>query len=287
MKSVESIKAKLKNEAVKSGRLYNEVLTMYFIERMLYRVSISPYLDKFVLKGGVLLYMMYDKKYPRATADIDFLASDISNDMHEIKDIFHDILRVSYKEDYITYDFNNLEVSEITTGNTYKGVTVSVISYLGNVKQKISIDIGFGDIVVPNTTSMELPVILEVERPILNVYSKESIISEKLDAIIKLGELNSRYKDYYDIYKLLSTTKFDRNILKNAIYETLQNRGTKFERTIFVNEEYINSTSTERMWNNMKRKRHIEEKLSFVDCVDYINKYLGTIIEEIGGLLWK
>ena len=287
MKSVESIKAKLKNEAVKSGRLYNEILTMYFIERTLYRVSISPYIDKFVLKGGVLLYMMYDKKYPRATADIDFLASDISNDIQEIKDKFHDILRASYKEDYITYDLNSLKVSEITKGNTYKGVSVSVVSYLGNVMQKISIDIGFGDIIVPNILFMELPVILEFERPILNVYSKESVIAEKLDAIIKLGELNSRYKDYYDIYKLLSTTKFDRNILKNAIYETLQNRGTKFEKTILENEEYINSTRTERMWNNLKRKRHIEEKLSFADCVDYINKYLGVIIEEIGEVLWK
>lgn len=231
--------------------------------------------------------MMYDKKYPRATADIDFLASDISNDIQEIKDKFHDILRASYKEDYITYDLNSLKVSEITKGNTYKGVSVSVVSYLGNVMQKISIDIGFGDIIVPNILFMELPVILEFERPILNVYSKESVIAEKLDAIIKLGELNSRYKDYYDIYKLLSTTKFDRNILKNAIYETLQNRGTKFEKTILENEEYINSTRTERMWNNLKRKRHIEEKLSFADCVDYINKYLGVIIEEIGEVLWK
>jgi predicted nucleotidyltransferase component of viral defense system len=287
MKSVESVKAKLKNEAVNSGRLYNEILTMYFIERILYRVSISPYIDKFVLKGGVLLYMMYDKKYPRATVDIDFLASDISNDIQEVKDIFHNILKVSYKEDFIAYDFESLKVSEITTGNTYKGVSVSVVSYLGNVKQKISIDIGFGDIVVPSTTSMKLPVILEVARPILNVYSKESVIAEKLDAIIKLGELNSRYKDYYDIYKLLSTTNFDRNILKNAIHETLQNRGTKFEKTIFENIEYVNSASTERMWNNMKRKRHIEEKLSFADCVDYINKHLGAIIEEIGEVLWK
>lgn len=283
MKNVESIKAKLKNEAIKSGRLYNEILTMYMIERLLYRVSISTYKERFVLKGGVLLYMMYDKKYPRATADIDFLAKDISNDIEQIKSIFSDIIAISYKEDFVTYNYESMDVSEITKGNEYSGVKVTVTSYLGNSKQKLSVDIGFGDIVTPNSSEMKLPVILEIANPILNVYSKESIISEKLDAIISLGELNSRFKDYYDIYMLLNSTKFNKKILQEAIKKTFLNRGTKFQTSILNNSDYITSPATKRMWINMKRKRGINEELSFIDCVTYISNYLGPIIEKLGG----
>lgn len=283
MKSVESIKAKLKNHAVKSGRLYNEILTMYLLERLLYRVSISKYKDKFILKGGVLLYMMFDKKYPRATADVDFLAKEISNDMEQIKNVFTEILSVSYDSDFIVYSLDSLSVSEIAKGNSYSGVKVSVISYLGNVRQKLFIDIGFGDIVIPSSIKMELPVILDAENLVLSVYSKESIIAEKLDAIITLGELNSRFKDYYDIYKLLTTTTFDKKDLQQAIKETLQNRGTKFQTAILDNKEYINSSDTERMWTNMKRKRQIKEELSFAECATYIREYLSSIIDELGG----
>ncbi len=283
MKSVESIKAKLKNHAVKSGRLYNEILTMYLLERLLYRVSISDYKDKFILKGGVLLYMIFDKKYPRATADIDLLAKETPNDMKQIKNIFTEILSVSYNSDFVVYSLDSLSVSKIVKGNLYSGVKVSVISYLGNIRQKLSVDIGFGDIVVPSSIKMELPVILDTETPVLSVYSKESIIAEKLDAIITLGELNSRFKDYYDIYKLLTTTTFDKRVLQQAIKETLQNRGTKFRSAILDNKEYINSSTTERMWINMKRKRQIKEEFSFAECVTYIREYLGPIIDELGG----
>lgn len=282
MKSVESIKARLKNEALKSGRLYNEVLTMYMLERLLYRISISTFSENFILKGGVLLYMLYDKKYPRATADIDLLAKQITNDTDQIRDLFKEIINVSYDNDFITYSIDSLAVSEIVKGNNYNGVNVSVISFLGSSKQKLSIDICFGDKVIPNSYKMELPVILETEIPILNVYSKESIISEKLDAIVSLGELNSRFKDFYDIYKLLSTTKFDKRLLQEAIKETFMKRGTSFQIAILKNEEYITNPSIERMWNNMKRKRGINEELSFVECVSFIRDNLEPIIDELG-----
>lgn len=116
MKSVESIKERLKNEAIKSGRLYNEIFTMYMLERLLYRISISTYSEMFVLKGGVLLYMMYNKNYPRTTADIDLLARDTKNDMDQLKSMFQDIINVPCEQDFVTYDYESLDVFEIIKG---------------------------------------------------------------------------------------------------------------------------------------------------------------------------
>jgi len=281
MKSVESVKGKLKYRSQITNRLYSEILTMFLIERFIYRISISSYKDNFILKGGVLLYAIYNKEYPRATADIDLLGKGINNDTNKINNVFQDIIRINYFGDFVTYDLESLCLSEITKGNTYAGVRVSVISYLGKSKHKIYIDIGFGDIVKPKVSQMEFPVILELDIPIINVYSKESIIAEKFEAIVSLGELNSRYKDYFDLYTLFNTTDFNYNTILEAIYATFNKRNTSLDYIVLDDDKYVSNPTRKRFWNAMIKKRVIKQEISFVECVDLIREFIKPIVNEL------
>ncbi len=281
MKSVESIKGKLKYRSRITKRLYSEILTMFLIERFIYRISISNYKGNFILKGGVLLYAIYNKEYPRATADIDLLSKGIKNDVDKIKKVFQDIIGIDYRNDFVTYDLESLDLSGLTKGDFYTGVKVTVESYLGKSKQKISIDIGFGDIVKPEVLQMEFPTILDLETPKINVYSKESIIAEKFEAIVSLGELNSRYKDYFDIYTLLNTTDFNYNAILGAIKATFDQRKTSLDYIILYDDEYINNPTRRRFWNSMIKKRGIKQEISFIECGRMIRDFVKPIVNEL------
>ncbi len=254
---------------------------MFLIERFIYRISISNYKDNFILKGGVLLYAIYDKEYSRATADIDLLSKGIKNDIDKIRKVFQDIIRIDYFNDFVTYDLESLYLSEITKGNLYLGVKVTVKSYLGKSIQKISVDIGFGDIVKPKVSQMEFPVILDLEIPKINVYSKESIIAEKFEAIVSLGELNSRYKDYFDLYTLFNTTDFNYNTILEAINATFNQRKTSLDYIVLYDDKYVSNPTRKRFWNAMIKKRGIKQEISFVECVDLIREFVKPIVNEL------
>jgi len=156
-----------------------------------------------------------------------------------------------------------------------------VKSYLGKSIQKISVDIGFGDIVKPKVSQMEFPVILDLEIPKINVYSKESIIAEKFEAIVSLGELNSRYKDYFDLYTLFNTTDFNYNTILEAINATFNQRKTSLDYIVLYDDKYVSNPTRKRFWNAMIKKRGIKQEISFVECVDLIREFVKPIVNEL------
>lgn len=237
MKSAESIKAKLKNQAFVRGHILQEELTAFALERTIYRISISNHMDKFTLKGGIFLYALFDGNFTRATTDIDLLAHRISNEAENIKKIFEEILSIEV-DDALNYDLKTLDVSNIAEFKRYHGVNVKIIANLNRTRIPVSIDIGFGDTVCPDRVLMDFPVLLDMEIPRIYAYSLTSVIAEKFEAIVSLGYANGRYKDFYDIYMLLSVYNFDGYELKNAINETFSNRGTGYDDIVAFNNDF-------------------------------------------------
>ena len=149
MISADSVKNRLYNKAKATGKTMQELLIMYCLERTLYRLSISKYSDKFTLKGGVLLYALFNGNYARTTADVDLLAEKISNDVEKMYRIFQDILSIK-TNDPIIYDLKTLNVTTITEHKKYHGLNVSVLAFLDRTQINLSVDIGFGDVIYPN-----------------------------------------------------------------------------------------------------------------------------------------
>lgn len=248
-------------------------------ERLLYRLSVSEYKDNFILKGGLFLFSMTGFT-GRPTRDIDFLAHQISNNMENIKEVFRKICKVEYN-DGIVFDSNSVSVEEIKKNTEHGGIRVKLTGYLGKAKEMLWVDIGFNDIVVPEVITAEYPVLLDMDYPKIKMYSFESVVAEKFEAIVSLGELNSRMKDFYDIFILLSEKKFNRDILQNAIVEIFKRRGTdilKFDQVF--KKEFIEDDNRINQWK-LFLKKIVHQNIEFEYVMDDIKKSLLPIFNNI------
>ncbi|PKP56615.1 hypothetical protein CVT91_12630 [Candidatus Atribacteria bacterium HGW-Atribacteria-1] len=274
-----SVKARLKNIAKDYKKTFNLILQLYMQERLLYRLSVSEYKDNFILKGGLLLFSMTGFT-GRPTRDIDFLAYQISNDMENIKEIFKNICKIEYN-DSVVFDSNSVLVEEIREEAEYKGVRVKLTGYLGKAKEMLWVDIGFNDIVVPEAIAADYPVLLDMDYPKIKMYTFESVVAEKFEAIVSLGELNSRMKDFYDIFILLSEKKFNRDFLQKAIVETFKRRGTdilKFDQVF--KKEFIEDNNRINQWKLFLKKIG-HQNIEFEYVMDAIKKSLLPIYNNI------
>ena len=278
--SADSIKARLKNQALGNGRIFQEVVTAYVLERTIYRISISKYTDKFTLKGGIFLYALFDGNFARATTDIDLLAGAISNEIDTIKAIFEEIFSIQV-DDAINYDLNSLEVQLITEFKEYHGVNVSVFAYLDRSRIPVSIDIGFGDIVHPDRVLTDFPVLLDMDVPKIYAYSLASVVAEKFEAIVSLGYANSRYKDFYDIYILLNNFDFNGRELCEAIKKTFLHRKTEFEDIVAFEESFAENLVRKTRWNAFAKKKRAMILVEFVDVLSSIKIFLQPVINVI------
>ncbi len=278
--NAESIKARLKNFAVSSGCTFQEALVYYGLERTIYRISVSPYADHFVLKGGIFLYAIFDRKYERATTDVDLLARRISNSADEMKSVFRNIFAQD-EDDALVFDLDSIAVNDITEFKEYHGLHVSTVAYLDRTRIPIGIDIGFGDVIYPNAAKMEFPVILNMEAPRVNAYSLESSIAEKLEAIIRNGFLNSRYKDFYDIYVLSQKYTFNFQELHDAVAETFMNRKTPMTtKTAAFSDEFINDTMHQARWNSFLKKKKALIPVSMNEAMARIKTFVEPLLNE-------
>lgn len=226
-----SILARLKNQAKETGLSYQICLQLFCQEEFLRRLSLSQYNSKFVLKGGLFIYTLTEFQ-SRATQDIDFLMRQLSNDIEKVKGIIEEICQVPTANDYVTIEVLNAET--ITPDKEYQGVSIKFVGRIKQVKIPFSIDIGMDDVIVPKAVKRCIKTILaDFEEPEVYTYSLESTISEKFDAILKRMEATSRMKDFFDIYYLSSLFDFDGRKLQEAIWQTVQHRGTVYEANCF------------------------------------------------------
>lgn len=281
MSKAASIKAKLKNRAMKENRTFQEILAIYGLERALYRVSVSPHSSNYILKGGMLLYALFESNFIRGTADVDFLGRPINNDIETIKQSFEDIFNIQYIEDGIVFDTASLSITRITEFKKYPGISITIDSYLEKTKIRVQIDVGFGDVIYPNTVKMAYPTLLDQPAPLINVYSKESIIAEKFEAIVSLGNANSRMKDFYDIYVLLNTYDFEGSILTEALKETFSNRKTKFSSVSAFEAGFVKDSNRLRMWTSFQKSKNVKQVVDFEEVIHQIKGFLLPIIDSL------
>jgi len=275
-----SIKARLKNIADAEHKPFDFILMLYFVERFLYRLSISEYNDHFVLKGGLLLHT-FMKEQARATKDVDLLARKITNDLDELKHIFVKIAEIE-SNDAIIYDKKNITTIRIKEDADYEGIRIKLTAYLGNVRKTLQFDIGFGDVIVPKPQTIEYPTLLDMKKPTIQTYSKESIVAEKFEAMLYLAEANSRIKDFYDIYSLCMKYNFSGSVLFEAIKQTLAQRRTKLsdEPTIFLNE-FIENPDKQKQWTAFKHRANVAQGIEFDEILQIIRIFLKPIFSAI------
>lgn len=276
-----SIRQRLFNKANESNRPFNEILQYYALERFLYRLSKSEYKEKFVLKGA-LLFVIWQQPETRSTVDIDLLGK-ISNNTDTILKVFKEICEIDVAEDGIRFDSSSVTSEQITVDADYQGVRVWLYGHLGTARVRIQIDIGFSDVITPGPEKFSYPTILPVPAPRLNCYNKETFIAEKLQAMVKLNIINSRMKDFYDIWLLSERFEFDSIMLKDSIRNTFQRRETEItENGIAFLDVFCRNDEKIKQWKGFLRKsRVLNVPEDLVKIVQVLKLFLSPIITSI------
>lgn len=226
-----SVIARLKNKAKETGKPFQLHLQLFCQEEFLRRLAASRYAENLVLKGGLFIYTLTNFE-SRATVDIDFLLQQFPGRIEDIKCMVDEIIAVDNGNDFITFTSRGFET--ISPQRKYTGVSFQLVGQIKNTRTPFDVDFGVGDIIIPVSRKRTIPVQLDgFGAPEVLTYSLESTIAEKFDALLQRLELTSRMKDIYDIYYLSSIFDFDGRVLQQAIFETLQNRGTAYERDSF------------------------------------------------------
>lgn len=221
-----SVLARLKNKSKESGRSYQLCLQLFCQEEFLRRLEKSDYSDKFVLKGGLFIYSLTEFD-SRVTVDIDFLLKSLPNTPEQLRAILERIISVDTGNEFITFEIKS--VLPISVAKKYAGISASLVAHIKNTRTPFSIDFGVGDVIVPKQEKRKIPTQLnDFSSPMINTYSLETTIAEKIDAILSLMEFSSRMKDYYDIYYLANKFDFDGKILVDALKRTFANREHNF-----------------------------------------------------------
>lgn len=270
-----SIRSKLLNIAKEENTFYQTVLTRYFQERLLYRISQTRYRNNFYLKGGALMYA-YERFAARPTLDIDFLGNNISNEGESIVKAFKEICSVPYEEDGVTFDVEQITAQNITEFKDYHGIRLSIPVRMDTISQVMTMDIGFGDVVTPKPVDLDYPILLEhLPSAKILAYSLETVIAEKLHAVVDLADQSSRMKDYYDLYTILHNEKFDADVLQEAIIRTFENRHTPYDdNTMFFRKEFSENRQMQVRWQAFIKKITKNTELAFAEVVTYIQEKL-------------
>lgn len=259
-----SIRTRLLNLSREEGVEYMKVLVRYLHERLLFRISASPYKSHFLLKGSSLLFAL-DGFKARPTIDIDLLGERISNDRDSLKAVFQKICSIECVDDGIAFDASSLELEPIAVEKKYPGTCVKVVAHLDTIVQQISIDIGFGDVVTPYPLSLDYPLLLpDVPSVELYAYSLETLIAEKFHTMVDRDESNSRMKDFFDVYQLFTNHEIDKKLLSEAIVCTFQNRNTTYREPLMLfTDKFSTDAARNTQWKSFLKKIRWKESIPF------------------------
>lgn len=269
-----SIRQRLQNHAEATDRPFQEVLQYFAMERFLYRLAQSVHSDRFVLKGA-LMFTAWHAPFSRPTKDIDLLAQ-MSNRVEVIQDVIRDICMQPVEPDGLVFDTNSIQGAVIKEDADYEGVRVAFLAYLQNAKIHMQLDMGFGDILTPAAALTQYPTILDLTAPQLWGYSRETVVAEKFEAMVKLGQLNSRMKDFFDIWFLSRQFSFDGGVLADAITKTFAHRHTAIVATpLALTGAFASDTIKATQWRGFLRKSRITS----------ISEDLGQVVNALAAFL--
>jgi hypothetical protein len=220
-----SVRQRLFNVAKARNEDFEQILVRYALERLLYRLSLSAHADRFVLKGALLFRLWLDLEQ-RPTRDADFLGTG-SAEPAALASIFAELARLNVEpEDGLLFDADSVVAEEIRKVAGYPGVRVSLRAELARARIPVQCDIGFGDAITPAPAARSYPTLLDMAAPQLRVYPLETVIAEKLEAVVKFGAFNSRLKDYFDLWVLMRYEHIDEALAAQAVRATFERRGT-------------------------------------------------------------
>jgi predicted nucleotidyltransferase component of viral defense system len=253
-----SVQVRLARHAKAIGVDPNLVLTRYAVERFLYRLSRSAHAEKFVLKGALLLLVWLGETL-RPTRDADLLGfGELSDDA--LVTIFREVCTVEVEPDAATFLPNTVRVAPIREEDAYGGRRVKVQGRVGAARLTVQVDVGIGDVVTPAPQWLEYPSLLDLPRPRLRAYPRETVLAEKLHAMVLLGTRTSRMKDYFDVRALLREEEMDTGVLARAIAATFRRRRTDLPEGIpaALGDEFASDAAKQAQWRAFLRKNRID-----------------------------
>lgn len=288
---------KLRKSAKQRQKGFEEILLYYGMERFLARLQRSNFKEKFVLKGALLFYV-WEENLARSTRDIDFLGR-LKNDQNFIRQSIIDICKVNL-EDGVNFDHSSVVTMKIKEDADYEGIRVKFSGKLWKARIPMQLDIGFGDTVTPPPQKVDFPCLLTKEKVSLIGYPPEVVIAEKLQAMTALGLINSRMKDFFDIWFLAQNFDFEGKVLATAIEKTFMNRKTTVDKepqALTLN--FARDQEKSALWKAFRRRMQINSgPEEFENVVSSLSAFLNPVLEAIvakeeppkkwkAGGLWK
>lgn len=270
-----SVRHKLLNKSREEKRPFQELLQYYAMERFLYRLSQSPHSGSFTLKGALMLWPMQGPN-SRPTRDIDMLGQ-TSNEPEAILAQVREIIAAEVMDDGLHFDPDTLKAEAITEDADYQGLRVTFTGFLDSARIPMQLDVGFGDPIFPFPSWLEFPTLLDFPAARIKCYTPESSIAEKFQAMVNLGELNSRMKDFYDIWLLSRQHEFRLENLKGAVEGTFRKRGTEIPETTPFSAAFVDSKQPQ--WQAFRKRLgqdHVPE--AFSEVVEAVVEFLSPVM---------
>lgn len=267
-----SVKDRLLNIARQEGRVFDVLLVRFALERLLYRLSVSQHRDRFVLKGGMLVTVWVEDDN-RVTRDADFLGHG-DPDPERLAADFREIMAIE-SDDGLVFDLDALAATAIREEMEYGGTRLKTSAYLEKTRIPVTIDIGFGDAMADATQQLDYPTLLDLPAPNVRAYPPATVIAEKFQAMVALGVLNGRMKDYYDLWAIPRTLEISDADLDAAITATFERRQTAIptERPPGLSAEMVDDETKQRQWR------------AYAASVELENVSLESIIDKVWGLV--
>lgn len=254
-----SVLARLLNRSRSTGENYNLLLSRFVIERLLYRLSVSPHAGNFVLKGALLFALWYDTPH-RPTKDADLLGFG-ADDADTLRATFNAVCAIDV-DDGVRYDTNSMRIAPIREDNVYGGLRLTLIAFVGSARLPVQVDIGFGDAITPDPELVTYPTLLEgMEAARLRAYPIYTVIAEKVHAMVELGMSNSRMKDFFDLVFIARTSELDGGTLVDALRATFGRRGTPMPAStpIALTKEFAADPVKDKQWRAFVTKAGLQD----------------------------
>lgn len=273
-----SIAAKLKNHAHANGLDMLTVLRRYAQERLLYRLSVSPESHRFCLKGGLLLAAYNGGDIYRPTEDVDFNGFDENGNVEMLEESLRIVLSQSVEDDGIVFLTETMRITKDREG-ILPGGKVVLQAMIHTARVDVRVDVGFGNAITPEARPMEIPTLLPdaAPRPVVAAYPMETVVAEKLHAMVQHGLVNTRMKDYFDLWRIAGSLPFDGQVLSEAIASTFRRQ----ERLLPAHPQGLSDAMVERsgsQWGAFVRKQKLDAPLDFGEVVARVGDFLIPVI---------
>jgi predicted nucleotidyltransferase component of viral defense system len=266
-----SVRQQLLNIANSTGEDFGLVLTRYALERLLYRLSESKYHDQFILKGA-MLFQVWTNAPHRPTRDLDLLGRGDPS-LEHCEEVFRGLCKIAVAEDGLIFPAETVKAEKIKEEQDYEGVRIKFLAHIENVRIPVQVDVGFGDAVTPGL--IDYPTLLHMPAPRIQAYPMNTVVAEKLEALVRLGILNSRMKDFYDIWFLARTFPFEAKALSGVLRTTFERRKTELSSDVLkLLQDLSSDPAKQTQWRAFLRKSRLTAPEDFAQVNNAIQEFL-------------